>query len=438
MISSENLSEKLFSDLSLDKNSHYYIAYSGGVDSTVLLHLMEQCSQSHGFKLTALHVNHKLHQDSDKWEDHCASNCDQLGVELKTTSLQLTTNSEQEAREARYLWFRQQMTLGSVLLTAHHQQDRSETLLFNLLRGAGSKGLSSLRELRHDNGIKIVRPLLQVTQEQITSYAESNRLTWIEDPSNCDQKFSRNYIRHKVLPVLNNFRPDAIQNIARAADNLEQEQALMNEVAICDLVEVRELPKHPLDQSHAICYEDLIHLSTARKANLIRFWLNSLKLHTPSKTLLLKLLDTFDSKPSSTTILQEQGTQFRFYQGFMYVMPALEELQPIMTVDWSNISQSVDLYDNKIRVESTDKLRNLVRNEQTSLVRLSSRANVRNPKALQGHTLNLKKWLQEIGIPPWRRQALPLLTMNHSDIDVVLGPVDQQMQSDWVSLDCPI
>jgi len=436
--SAEQFAELLFGELALDSNATYFVAYSGGLDSTVLLHLMHQAQRAYGFSLTALHVNHNLQAESTDWSNHCARVCRQWGIPIKQISVHLDDDSELTARNARYQWFKEQIHTGSVLLTAHHRQDRAETLLFNLMRGAGSRGLSSLRSIRPFHGAKLVRPMLDLTRQQVKDYAIEHGLNWVEDPSNNSTGYSRNQIRQQLLPALTKFRPDAIQNIARAAANLESENGLLNEVAICDLVEVRELPRHPLDRSHALCYHDLANLSPARQANLLRFWLHSLQLHTPSKSLLNRLLETFTADPSSTTVLQEQGCQYRFYQGFMYVMPALEEAEAFVSIDWRNIDQPVDLYQQSIRVDATSKLRSLIQDRQPQGVRLASRQHVNNPKALQGHSLNLKKWLQEIGIPPWRRQTLPLLTINQSTADVVLGPVDQQMQSDWVSLECPL
>ena len=436
--STPQLAELLFEQLELNPQSSYFVAYSGGLDSTVLLHRMAALRELHQFELTALHVDHNLHPDSKKWQQHCADLCRQWQVEFRSTELALEDRSEALARNKRYRWFREQMKHGAVLMTAHHKQDRTETLMFNLMRGAGSRGLSSLRAVRPFHGAKLVRPLLDMTREEVRQYALDHDLQWVEDPSNQQAEYSRNRIRQTVLPALQEFRADAIENIARAAANLEQENSLLNEVAIADLVNVREMPRHPLDQSHALCYEDLFGLSAARQANLVRFWLQSLQLHSPSRQFLHRLLETFSGQPSSTTILQEAGCQFRFYKGYMYVMPHLDEAQPITTIDWQDITQPIDLYEEKLRVDATSKLRQLIHSQQPSSVRLVSRPGVHNPRALQGHSLNLKKWLQEIGIPPWRRQALPLLTMNQADMDVVLGPVDQHMQSDWVSLECPL
>ena len=435
--SAQALAELLFGELALSRKGHYYVAYSGGIDSTVLLHLMHKLRQEKNtdITLTALHVDHGVQPESHLWADHCTQICQELDVPLISTQLELKSSSELEARNLRYQWFSEQIESKSALMTGHHQQDRVETFLFNLMRGSGSAGLSSLRAKRAFYNATLVRPLINVTQDQINEYANTNQLRWVEDPSNQTKVYSRNQIRHELLPALRHFRPDALQNIARAANNLEQESGLMREVAIADLAEVREHPKHPLDNSHALCFEDIQHLSPARQANLLRFWLSSLQLHIPSKRLMERLLSAFGNPPKSTAVLQESGTQFRFYKGYMYVMPSQEEAEANPVIDWQNLNQPIDLYEHKIRVDATHKLRELLSNERQNSVRLAAKPYVVNPKALQGHSLNLKKWLQEMGIPPWRRQTLPLLTMPKVNSEVVLCPVDQQLQSDWVMLE---
>jgi tRNA(Ile)-lysidine synthase len=443
-LSADNVAEQLFGELALKLKATFYVALSAGVDSIVLLHIIRQVQKITGVRVIALHVNHNLQPESALWADHCVKVCKQLDIPMKQASLQLSGNSEAEARSARYDWLGEQLTdRDDVLLTAHHQQDRAETLLFNLMRGSGSAGLSALRKVSPLRKFLLCRPLLSYTKQEILDYAQQHSLTWMEDPSNQQLNYSRNHIRNLIIPHLTDFREDAVRNIARAASNLEQENNLLREVAIGDLVEVREYPHNPLDGSYAICYEDLRHLSLTRQANVVRFWLKSLDLHVPSRRLLDNLLATFESAPTPKSIFQENGFQFRFYRGYMYAMPALRAEQSFSTIDWRNLNQPIDLYKNKIRVDATEKLRSFYQSHKLGSagqvnLRLAPRAGVANPKALQGHSLNLKKWLQQAGIPPWRRQNLPLLTMSRSNNDVVLCPIDQQVHNDWVYMECPV
>lgn len=449
----QKLLELIISELSLTKQekgpdnrvpssdaelTRFYVAFSGGVDSTSLLSLMCELRKQFDFELTALHANHQLNPHSTDWEFHCQQVCGSLDVPLISCSLNLASSSEESARSARYNWFSDTIKKGAILLTGHHRQDRVETLLFNLFRGAGSQGLSSMRSKRPFNGSVLMRPLVYAAREDLISYVNQQGLAWVEDPSNKNNGYSRNHIRNVIVPVLQKFRPDAVQNIARAAWNLEQENSLLREVAISDLVEVREHPIHPIDRSYGLCFDDFKSLSLNRQSNLVRFWLQSLHLHIPSQRLLMQLLEAFLNPPSSTTVLQESGIQFRFYKGFMYVMPAMDKLEKSLSIHWKDVHKPIDLYEMKMMVGSTRKLRDLYDSSDQSDVRLTSRNGLSNPKALQGHSLNLKKWLQDIGVPPWRRSAMPILTMVFSGNDVVLGPVDQQIDTDWVSLESTI
>ena len=435
VLSTKWLAQELFDGLEFNSKLNFYVAFSGGVDSSVLLKLMADLRDEHSFSLTALHANHNLNSESDEWSTHCENICKTLNVDFRSASLELDSSSELAARNARYEWFSKQVKYGDVLLTAHHKQDRAETFLFNLLRGAGSTGLSSMRPKRRLFSAWLARPLLQATKADIQEYAELSGLHSIEDPSNKDQRYSRNAIRHSLIPEIERHRPDAIQNIARAAENLEEENGLLREIAISDLVDVREQPDHPVDRSHALCIDDMAYLSTARKSNLIRFWLSSLRLHTASKRFMANIIDAIEHPPTSTTVLQEGGMQFRFYRGFMYVMPANVIVPQFDAISWRNVSQPIDIFESKWRLGATDKLLDLVKHKSDAQIRLVERASLINPKALHGHSLNMKKWMQEMDVPPWRRSALPLLMLKSKKEDILLSVVDQQNHNDWVSLE---
>lgn len=426
--------DPVFDILAGRPNARVFLALSGGVDSVTLLHLLAIARQSQDFELVALHVDHGLQPQSTAWEQHCHSLCEELDVDYLSTRLDLASSSEAVARTGRYEWFRKHVRYGDLLLTAHHQQDRAETVLFNLLRGSGSAGLSSLRFERPFYGARLLRPLLHSTKADILGYAKLNHLRWVEDPSNQDDRYARNHIRQQLIPALEGFRVDAVRNIARAAGNLEQENSLLREIAIADLAEVRERPRHAVDRSHALCVEDIAHLSPARQANLVRFWLGSLHLHLPSKALMTQLLSAIATPPASTAVLQEEGCQFRFYRGYLYVMPAAEEAPVFQAVEWQNLEQPLDLFQRQVRVDATQKLRRLYQSCTQGSLRLQSRELLNNPQALQGHSLNLKKWLQESGVPPWRRQSLPILTLRQEQRDVVLAAVDRDIESEWVEL----
>lgn len=411
-----------------------FVAFSGGLDSSALLHALVEFRQQRNFNLVALHGDHGLQPASVAWAQQCAKVCAAYDVEFRTTRLKLADASELAARNARYEWFRKQVRYGDVLLTAHHQQDRAETVLFNLLRGAGSAGLSSMRAARPFYGAQLLRPMLGFSQAEVLEYAQQNQLQWIEDPSNQLDDYARNRIRHHVLPALQGFRGDAVCNIARAASNLEQENQLLREIAIADLADVREHSRHALDNSRALCFDDMQMLSPARQTNVLRFWLNSHQLHLPSKRLMQQLVDCISSPPSSTAVLQEEGCQYRFYRGYLYVMPASPEPPAFEVMEWPNLEQPLTVFGQQLRIDATSKLRQFYQGADAGQLKLLPRAGISNPKAPQGHSLNLKKWLQDIGVPPWRRHGLPLLTLRQGNQDLVLAPVDQHLANDWIML----
>ena len=426
--------QPVLTQLSQRPQARVFVALSGGLDSVSLLHMVASARQHDNFSAIALHVDHGLQQESARWAAFCENLCKELDLEFRTTRLELSDKSEGTARIARYDWFRTQVRYGDVVLTAHHEQDRAETVLFNLLRGSGSAGLSSLRFSRPFYGAQLLRPLLQLSKAEITEYAQHNGLNWVEDPSNSDTSYARNRIRESLIPELRNFRADAVRNIARAASNLEQENSLLREIAIADLAEVREQPKHVLDRSHALCVDDIRELSPARQANLLRFWLSSLQMHIPSKALTAQLIKAIETPPASTAVLQEEGCQYRFFRGYLYVMPALAENPVFQPVEWLNPDLPIALHQERVQVGATPKLRQFYSSCQQGSLRLESREALINPQAVQGHSVNLKKWLQDAGVPPWRRQSLPILTLRQAQRDVVLAPVDQGIETDWVEL----
>ena len=184
------------------------LAYSGGLDSTVLMHALQQCAGE--FELRAIHVDHGLQAASAGWAATCADIAEQTGVAYSATKVSVHAAAgkgiEAAARAARYQALRDLLEPNEVLLTAHHQRDQVETLLLQMLRGAGVHGLAAMPVLRVDNGLNIFRPLLTVSADAIRAYAAENALHWIEDPSNASLDMDRNYLRHEVLPLLSERR----------------------------------------------------------------------------------------------------------------------------------------------------------------------------------------------------------------------------------------
>lgn len=210
------------------------VGLSGGRDSVVLLHAATQLNL--GDRLTALHVHHGLSPNADAWERHCAELCADLGVRLRIERVDVPRGTnvglEAAARAARYAVF--ERCAADVLLLAHHRGDQAETVLFNLIRGTGTEGAAGMPRSRRLSGPCLMRPLLDVPAARIAAYAEANQLAWIEDESNADPAFSRNYLRHAILPHLEERFPGAAERFAAAADRFREANGLLADLAALD------------------------------------------------------------------------------------------------------------------------------------------------------------------------------------------------------------
>jgi tRNA(Ile)-lysidine synthase len=255
------------------------IAFSGGLDSTVLLHLLAHLAKTESLPaLSAIHVHHGLQAAADAWPAHCQAVCDALGVPLAVIRVQVQPGAslERAAREARYGAFIEATQANEVLLTGQHRDDQAETLLFRLMRGAGVRGLSAMPRQRPLGKGHLLRPLLDVTRADLEAYATAHALGWIEDPSNQDRQFSRNYLRHQVFPVLTERWPQAVATMARSAAHLSEAQALLDELAQIDLAGASTVSEFDWLGLPSLELASLATLSAARQRNALSHWLAAL------------------------------------------------------------------------------------------------------------------------------------------------------------------
>jgi tRNA(Ile)-lysidine synthase len=254
----------------------WYVAFSGGLDSTVLLHLLAGLAHRMPLPpLRAVHVQHGLQAAAQAWPGHCRQVCAALGVPLLLRDVQVQPGAslEQAARDARYAAFVELLGADAVLLTAQHRDDQAETLLFRLLRGAGARGLAAMPASRPLGRGQLVRPLLDVSRAELEDYARANGLDWVEDPSNCDERFSRNFLRRQVLPPLTQRWPQAMASMARSAAHLREAQALLDELAQTDLAAIAQDSRFAWLPLPSLPLAPLLKLSAARQRNLLRHWL---------------------------------------------------------------------------------------------------------------------------------------------------------------------
>jgi tRNA(Ile)-lysidine synthase len=254
----------------------WLVGFSGGLDSTVLLHALVQLAQRHAVPpISAIHVHHGLQAAADNWPAHCREVCAANGVPLEVVRVQVEPGAslERAAREARYASFAERLDADDLLLTAQHRDDQAETLLFRLLRGAGVRGLAAIPVERPLGQGRLVRPLLDITRAQLQVYAESEGLRWIEDPSNQNVEHARNYLRLQVLPLISQRWPQAAANLARTAAHMAEAQTLLDELARADLAAARMPSEFDWLTLPSLCLSTLRALSPARQRNALRHWL---------------------------------------------------------------------------------------------------------------------------------------------------------------------
>ncbi len=270
------------------------VAYSGGADSTALL---VACARRWPGQVVALHVNHGLQAAAADFERHAAAFCGHLEVPLQVARVDARANPgqspEDAARTARYQAF-EALALASIAQTAiktialaQHADDQVETLLMALGRGAGLPGLSAMRAAWHRSGVTYVRPLLQVGSAGIRDWLQSENLAFIEDPTNRDERFTRNRVRARLLPALEQVFPQYLDTLTRSARHAADAQVLLDELAVHDLASL--LPKAG-DPSAGIAMAGLRALSARRQGNLLRHWLKSTYGTSPSSAQLAELL----------------------------------------------------------------------------------------------------------------------------------------------------
>lgn len=379
------------------------VGFSGGLDSTVLLHLLAELARIESLPpLSAIHVHHGLQAAADAWPAHCETFCRELGVPLTIERVTVGAGAslERAARDARYAAFAKYLGEGECLLAAQHRDDQAETLLFRLLRGAGVRGLAGMPTARPLGAGMLLRPLLDVSRAELEAYALEHGLRWIEDPSNADTGFARNYLRQRVLPLLAERWPQAPGNIARSAAHLAEAEALLAELAQQDLAAAR--PGNPFDWLGvpSLALAPLLALGESRQRNALRHWLAPLtpmpdSAHWAGWQALRDAAG--DAEPVwrlATGELQRSGGRLWWLSGAWLQEAACE-------LNWDDPSQPLALPGNGLlHLEGAPPVGPL----RVSLRRGGERLEL----ARRGHR-DLKRLLNESALPAFVRPRLPLL-----------------------------
>ncbi|MCC5797399.1 MAG: tRNA lysidine(34) synthetase TilS [Methylophaga sp.] len=404
--------------LRLSAGRNLCLAYSGGVDSHVLLHLLASLPLEQRPKLSVIHIDHGLNADSARWAIHCQKTVEALGLNCELIKVNVTQISElgleAAARQARYQAFRQRLTEQDCLLTAQHQQDQAETVLLQMFRGAGVRGLSAMQAVTDLAGLRVVRPLLNISRDALVAYAHQHQLNWLEDPSNDDISINRNFLRYQVMPLLVDRWPAISTTLSRTASHQADAQLLLDELAQADLVAAE------VDWAAAsVSISVLRQLSRQRCANALRFWLHRLGFQAPATAQLDRIMDeVFTAAIDREPLVHWHNVEVRRFHQRLYAMVApCPQPQPIHLVDTSDISLS----DNMILHWQPHRGAGLsLQTIQSGLTVVYRKGGEKIQLAGHAHHHSLKKLFQQWQIPPWQRQRIPLLFAG-SELVAVVG-----------------
>lgn len=387
-------------------------ALSGGVDSVVLLDILHGLSKPLGFRLSAVHVNHQISRNAKKWSSFCRKWCRGLGVPLKVVKVSVGgkrgASLEAAAREARYRVFSRQP--ADFVALAQHLDDQAETLLLQLLRGAGVKGLSAMPVIRSQRSAigaqvpPILRPLLDVSRVDIEKYARAKKLDWVEDESNRDTRFDRNFLRHRVLPVLEENFPAYRKTLTRAAGHFTEAAEMLDDMARLD---AWSAVRHG-----GLLIEQLQKLSAPRAKNLLRYHFASSGLPLPDSGRLDEILrQLLFARRDTELCVKHAGWEIHRFRGRVCITPSRLPPEPDLCLEWRG--------EKELKLKALGGVLNFKRATGRGISRQKLMGNKVTLRLRQGGERlrpdckrprrSLKNLMQELDIAPWERRALPLL-----------------------------
>lgn len=392
------------------------IALSGGVDSVVLLDVLVRLSQQMQFTLSVVHINHGISSNAIIWSQFCCKRSYDYGVSIWVAYLHIRktrgVSLEASAREQRYHVFSE--VAADYVVLAHHLDDQAETLLLQLLRGAGIRGLSGMpviRQQQQEHQAKLLRPLLNVSRQQIEHYAQCNNLTWIVDESNDDTAYDRNFLRHEILPVLKKRYINYAKTLTRTSCHLSEASALLDKLA--------EIDSERCTISRRLNLDSLRQLGAPRVKNLLRYTLVRQGIQLPStrkmENLTRQLLSIRDDGQLRVDLADYE---IRCFKGFVYILHKIESMpaherhfaSPDSLVWNDEVGQEMQYVYGKIGFSWSENQGICREKIANRLLEIRLRVGGESFKpACNRPRRSLKNLLQEASIPPWQRKLLPLL-----------------------------
>ena len=385
-----------------------YVAFSGGADSTALLHALAALRGSVDLpELRAWHLNHGLHPDAAAWASQCVRIAEAWGVPCDIIHARVDRSGgrslEEAARLARYAAFAARLESGAALLTAHHADDQAETLLLNLCKGAGPAGLAAMPASRALGRGWLLRPLLGWRHASLVEYLLQHAVHWIDDPSNVERRHDRNFLRHEILPALERRWPALVANLSRVSAIQAELDVLGTEAAETDMARA-------LDSDGGLRIDMLQTMTPARCNNLLHHWLRA---GAPSATASRRQIELIrerfiNAAPDAEPLLRLNDASLRRFRGCLYKLPACVPPSP-REYHWA-LTRPLEMTELGLYLEPTSLLRACPWLTPAACVRVRTRQGGErfHPRGAV-HSNTLKHWLQVWAVPPWRRAHLPLV-----------------------------
>ena len=415
----------------------YLVGFSGGLDSSVLLHALVATREEHATPIVAVHVNHALHRDAAAWERQCRHTARELAVEYLGREVAVVDDAgiglEAAAREARYRALKALMQDGDVLLSAHHEEDQAETLLLNLMRGSGPAGLAGIGARQYFGPGLLIRPLLGVSRRAIERYARESGLEWIDDPANADLRFDRNYLRQEILPRLRQRWPAVSARLSQTSELASEASGLLDELGRLDVAAIQggEAAGRP----DRLSIPALQSLGVARQRNVLRFAIRACGLpRAPSSQLRQIQNQLLPARLDAQPLVRWQGAEARRYRHKLYLLPETNRQQrqpgdiPLLFDDGREVELGPGL--GALRLERAFDHRGGALDPRIIRHGLQIRFRQGGERIRPcGHhvTRAVKKLLQEQGVLPWMRGNVPLLYSGETLVAVA---------DLWIAADC--
>ncbi len=382
------------------------LAYSGGLDSTVLLHQLVQLRQRcPTLQLRTIHIHHGLSSHADSWVAHCQQQCERWQVPLVVEKVCLDPRDggiEAAARRARYQMFDRHIQPGEVLLTAQHLDDQCETLLLALKRGSGPAGLAAMPEDHQPGAYRHLRPLLHYSRAQLAQWATQHQLSWVDDESNQDPRYDRNFLRLQVIPLLRQRWPHFSAAAGRSAALCGEQEQLLDELLAESLAALTAA-------DGSLHFTPLLTMSEARRAALLRRWIASQQGSMPSRDALQRLWqEVICSREDAAPRLRLGQAEIRRFRDRLWWLPLMTSLRD-QHLPWSAPWQPLTLPDNLGQLVQATLGITLAKPQPGQQVSVRFQAQGRYHIQGRAGSRPLKKIWQELAIPPWQRERTPLI-----------------------------